>query len=96
MCLEEEMPENSIALTGPEKEEQTLSIPAFPQGYGAVQKSDPAWGVPSGQAAEHPLAGGIGENEATSLPSRGKQVPAVVHYMQKCLRSRPQSNTGPR
>ena len=96
MCLQEEMPENSIALSGPEKEEQTPSIPAFPQGYGVVQKSDPAWGVPSGRAAEHFLAGGIGKNKATSLPSLEKQIPAVVHYMQKCLRSCPQSNTGPR
>lgn len=29
MCLEEKIPENSIALTGPEKEEQTLSIPGI-------------------------------------------------------------------
>lgn len=62
MCLEEKIPENSIALTGPEKEEQTLSIPVFPQRYGAMQKNNPAWSGPSGQAAEHLLARGIGKN----------------------------------
>lgn len=85
MCLEEEMPENSITITGPEKEEQTLSIPVSPQGHRAVQETDPAWDMPSGQAAEHLLVRGIGENEATSPPSRGKRILAVVYYMLEIL-----------
>lgn len=90
MCLEEEMPENSIALASPGKEEQALSIPAFLQGHRGVQGRDPAWDGPSGQAAEHLLARGIDKNEATRLPSRGKQIPAVVPEVLKI-----QSNTGP-
>lgn len=85
MCLEEEMPENSITITGPEKEEQTLGIPVFPQGHGAVQKRDPVWDMPSGKAAERLLVRGIGENEATSPPSRGKRIPAVVYNMLEIL-----------
>lgn len=65
MCLEEEMPQNSIALTGPGMEEQTLSVPVFPWGHRGVQERDTTWGAPSGQAAEHTPARDIKKNEAT-------------------------------
>jgi len=84
MCPEEEMPENSVALTGPGKEEQTPSIPPFPRGS--------AGGT---QPAVYPQGRSTGENEATSLCSRGKQIPSVVHCMQKNFRSCLQSSTGP-
>lgn len=78
MCLEEEMPENSIALA--EKEEQIQSIRDLPGDVGRRRRGTQCGTYPQGRLQSTFLQGASGESKATSPPSRGEQIPAVVYF----------------